>query len=45
MHLHVAALLSMKQNFQCPLMVRTLVEVRTARRYLHDHSITSEVLL
>ena len=27
------------------LGLRTLVEVRTARRYSHDHSITSEVLL
>ena len=27
-----------------PPWVRTLVEVRTARRYSHDHSITSEVL-
>ena len=33
-----------KLQFLGPPWVRTLVEVRTARRYSHDHSITSEVL-
>ena len=32
------------KKFWGPPWVRTLVEVRTARRYSHDHSITSEVL-
>ena len=41
---YTAVVFDQKLQFLGPPWVRTLVEVRTARRYSHDHSITSEVL-